>query len=246
MEAIKSGRSTIKFMIIMPWGRVGSNLLFSSIEDAAHGRKPRFANENFIAIKDPKQQIEWTREFYGRADGFDLVGTKQNIFSVRNLEDMGNLLADIGVRLIRMRRANLVKVAISQLRAELYAERNLALRGFSTWGVRQGQEPLGPVVLKPQRFLRAVARARDADALLAQFAPAVATIETEYREIQADPSGVTARVCEWLGMTVEEEVVPTFIKATPDDLSLAVPNLDELRAALRASPLAHLDPMFDE
>ena len=246
MEAINSGRAPIKFMIMMPWGRVGSNLLFSSIEEAAHGRKPRFANENFIAIKDSEQQIEWTREFYGRVDKFDLLGTKQNISSVQNREDMGSLLADIGVWLIRMRRANLVKVAVSQLRAELYAERNLALRGVPTWGVRQGYEPLGPVILRPQRFLRAVARAKDADDLLSRFAPPVATFDIEYRDIQCDPGGVTARVCEWLGMTVEQEIVPTFVKATPDDLALAVPNLDELRAALRASPLAHLHPMFDE
>jgi hypothetical protein len=245
METTRGDRPTVKFMIMMPWGRVGSNLLFSNIGQAVRQRRRRLANENFIKLKEGVRQSDWVRQFYGDAQDFDVVGSKQNILSVRRPDALSDVLVENEVRLIRMRRDNIVKVAISQLRAELYAERTRAETGMAVWGVRRAQAPLGPTVLGPRRFLRVVAKAKEADGLLSRFAPPVATFDIEYEEFQANLDHLSKQVCEWLGLEVDEKIQPIYIKATPDDLATAVPNLEELRAALRASALADLDPMFD-
>ena len=246
MDVEGRGQPTTKFMILMPWGRVGSNLLFSNIRQVLRNRKARFANENFISLKQNEEQIEWMRQFYGGFDGFDVAGSKQNILSVRQTDALGDVLTKLDVRLIKMRRVNIVKVAISQLRAEIYAERSATQTGVPAWGVRYDQSPLESAPLKPQRFLNVATRARKADSLLSCFSPPVATFDIEYDDLQSNPEHVTTRVCEWLGVATEDKIQTAYIKGTPDNLALAVPNLDELRFALRASPLADLESMFDD
>lgn len=235
-----------KFMMLMPWGRVGSNLLFNNISQASRLKRRRFANENFNLLKDGERQLEWVSQFYGDDGGVDLIGSKQNMVSVRQPDGLARALAVLEVKLIRMRRRNIVKVAVSQLRAELYAERTRVQTGVAVWGVKADRTPLGPAELDPKKFLRVAGRALEADEKLVRFEPEVPTLNIEYEDIREDPGAVTARVCEWLGLDADQPIEPTYIKATPDDLALAVPNLSDLRAVLRASALFKLDSQFDE
>ncbi|MDQ2765166.1 MAG: hypothetical protein M3Y22_17325 [Pseudomonadota bacterium] len=234
------------FLIMMPWGRVGSNLLFNSIGQAAGLAPRRFVNENFNLLREPSEQLSWLRAFYTSINNPPLVGCKQNILSVGDRLALSALLAELAVPLIRLRRSNILKVAVSQLRAEIYAERSRVLTGVAVWGVRTDSEPMGPTVLNADRFLQVATRARQADAMLAEFSPDTPTLDVEYAQMCAGVDKVTEQVCEWLGLAVSRKTRPYFTKATPDDLASAVPNLADLRRALARSPLAELDGMFDE
>jgi len=234
------------FLIMTPWGRVGSNLLFNSIGQVVGATSRKFVNENFNLLRDAAAQLAWTRAFYTDKEGPPLIGCKQNILSVGDREALGELVADLGVPLIRLRRANILKVAVSQLRAEIYAARSRERTGVAAWGVRSDSEPLGPVELDAGRFLRVASHARRADDLLARFSPATRTLDLEYRQLQGGDNQAAEQVCGWLGLSVTQKARPFFTKATPDDLAAAVPNLTNLREALAASPLADLDAMFDE
>ncbi|MEO8927810.1 MAG: hypothetical protein ABI306_11680 [Caulobacteraceae bacterium] len=234
------------FLIMMPWGRVGSNLLFNSIGQAVGPIARKLANENFNRLRDADAQLAWAREFYTTPDNPPLVACKQNILSIADPGKLSDLLAELAVPLIRIRRENILKVAVSQLRAELYAEQSLALTGVRVWGVRSGREPLGPASLDPERFVQVAVHARRADEMLAAFSPATRTLDIEYGQLREGGDDVAERVCDWLGLEVAKKARPAFAKATPDDLAIAVPNLADLRQALARSPLAELDAMFDE
>ena len=235
-----------KFWMMIPWGRVGSNLLLNNIKQMVGSGRCTLINENFNVMPSIETQLAWIGDFYGASTDLDLVGCKQSILSVGALDRVGSLLADLGIALIRVRRANFVKVAISQLRAELFAEKSLLEIGAAKWGVRHGREPLGPAPLDPNRFLEIAALARSTDDLLAGFTPKTPTLDIEYRQLQADSVQVARAACEWLGLSVSRSAKPAFVKATPDDLDAAVPNLRSLREALSESPLHDLAPMFDE
>ncbi|MGI8839808.1 MAG: hypothetical protein ACR2F8_03340 [Caulobacteraceae bacterium] len=234
-----------RFLIMMPWGRVGSNLLFNSIGQIVGPIPRKFANENFNTLRDADAQLAWARAFYDGEDRPPLVGCKQNVLSVGDPARLSDLLAELSVSLIRLRRHNIVKVAVSLLRAQIYAAQSRARTGVAVWGVRSDSEPLGPTPLNTAQFIEVAARANEADAMLARFAPATPTLDVEYGQLRDGGVGLAEQVCDWLGLPVSRQARPYFTKATPDDLASAVPNLASLREALAASPLRELDWMFD-
>jgi hypothetical protein len=234
------------FMIMMPWGRVGSNLFLNSLGQAVGSIERKLVNENFNLLRDPDAQLAWTRAFYTDEGGPPLIGSKQNILSVGDRDKMSDLLAELAVPLVRLRRENLLKVAVSQLRAEIYAERSLARTGHRVWGVRTDHEPLGPEPLDAKRFLHVATHARRADDMLNAFSPATRIMDIEYRQLGMGGDQVVEAVCAWLGLAAVRKARPAYVKATPDDLARAVPNLASLREALRDSPLRDLEWMFDE
>lgn len=235
-----------KFWMLIPWGRVGSNLLLNNLKQIVGSERCSLINENFSIAQSVKAQLSWVRDFYGSQTHLALIGCKQNIRSVVAPRRLAQLLEDMGVALIRLRRDNYVKVAISQLRAELYAKRSVAQSGVARWGVRHGREPLEPAPLDPGRFLKGVGLAKHTDSLVVRFRPDVPTLDLEYRQLQAGSDHVAADVCRWLGLSVSQPATPAFIKATPDNLEEAVPNLPVLREALSRSSLRDLAYMFDD
>lgn len=235
-----------KFWMMIPWGRVGSNLLLNNLKQIVGADNCSLINENFSVDQPVKAQLSWVRDFYDAPTSFALIGCKQNIRSVASRRRLASLLEDRGLALIRLRRDNYVKVAISQLRAELYAKRSVAQSGVAKWGVRTGREPLESAPLDPKRFIRSVALAKHADGLLARFRPDVPTLDLEYGQLQTSSDQVAADVCQWLGLAVSRPATPAFVKATPDNLEEAVPNLPHLREALGHSTLRDLAPMFDD
>ncbi len=158
-------------MIMTPWGRVGSNLLLNSFGQLI-GRIPRrLVNETLNRFPGADDQLAWIRAFYTVDDGAPLVGSKQNILALADRERVGGLLAELEISLIRLRRDNLVKVAVSQLRAEIYAQRSKSETGVAAWGVRPNRQPLGPETLDPARFVQVAADARRAGEWLRVISP---------------------------------------------------------------------------
>lgn len=234
-----------KLLVLMPWGRVGSNLLVMMLQDSLPDGSVKFANEPIIRQKRAELQTAWLEtHFAAAAPDLALVACKS---SIRATADIGQLARDcerLGLSLLRHRRINLVKVAVSVLRARLYAERTKGPDGRCHWGVLRGASPLPPVALDPDAFVSALRNAGRADDTLAQFAPACPTFDLTYAELQADPRKATRRVLDWLGLAATREARPRFVKATADDLAKAVPNLDELRRAAGAAGLERYDGMF--
>lgn len=233
--------------IIMPWGRVGSNLLVAQLRDSLPSDATKIVNEPLNVVKDADEQLDRVREFYaGHDEVTQLVASKHGLKAILDPKRFGQFFEQLGMHVLRHRRDNLVKVAVSQQRAELYAKHSAENEGKAMWGVRRGKKPLGPVDLDPDGFVAALETTVAAQEKFDAFHPDCSTYDLEYETLKADPVAVGRDVLRWLGLEPRREIELRFDKATPEKLSDAVPNLDALRRASAKAGFGHLDAQFDE
>lgn len=245
------------FAILMPWGRVGSNLVVSVLgEQAGIGiaNEPTTAlasrhrdqpDGRFLADRD---QIAYLRAFPDIA-GFGtkvppgpLLGMKLSHRSLISPYTAHAVLAERGFRIVAMYRDNHIKTAISQIRAEMRAQAG----SKDAWSVSRRSRPPGPMRV---RVALALARARTcADNArlmrdyLAHFHPE-GRIDIRYEDLNAEPHDTIRRIAAHVGVTLPSGFVLPHRKATEDDLSRSVTNWDEVRAAFADSEFAGLlDP----
>jgi hypothetical protein len=158
---------------------------------------------------------------------------------------LGTLLAERGCFLVRQRRENLVKVAVSHLRGQIYADLMKKRSGKPLWGVPRGERPLPPQPLDPRRFARLLLSVAQADEALMRFAPDCPIRDIVYEDLKQDPKRILHELLSWLELPAQRPPEILYSKATPDKLADAVPNLEELRTAARNVGLGDLDAMFD-
>jgi hypothetical protein len=225
-------------MIVMPWGRVGSNLVLAGIQRRArrsYGAEGfDIANEPLNRIKGSDAQMGWLREHYAERDGLFLVGSKQ---AVRAMTDPTTIAAEcrtLDVQLILMHRRNLVKAAVSQMRAEQYAEKTLMETGRAQWGVRPGSDGLGPSAIDPDELLERVEIMDQATHALFDVFGRHPHLSVAYEEILADAHATIDRV----SMALELHLAPielAFQKATSSALRDDVTNFGQIEERLAAS-----------
>lgn len=243
----RSRTSPARLAVIMPWGRVGSNLLMAQLRDSFPSRATRISNEPLNLIKGRKEQSRWMHSFYSEASEDELlVASKHGLLAIEDVDDFAGLCEMLNICVLRHHRRNLIKVAVSQQRAELYATRSAEQDGKAQWGVLKGKAPLGAVALDPGIFVETLCRVAAAQEKFDAFAPDCPTYELEYETLRSDPLGTGRDVMRWLGLEPQREIALRFDKATPDRLVDAVPNLDTLRAAAAGAGFADFEPMFDE
>lgn len=227
----------IRFIVLMTWGRVGSNLVMNII--AQHGPS-KLANETFNSIKSVEEQLSWYRDFYELASGRPtkpLIGSKQNVLALSDPEVMRQRFLDDGIRVIRMRRDNLVKATISQIRAEQYAAKTKEETGKALWAVHKGQTGLGPSTIDVNLMLRRIEIMKRAQDALSSFS-SMGALDLEYEEINGSLDGVIERVRGFLKLDAKRPVKVNFEKATSDNLAEAVVNFDEVKRSLAGTQYA--------
>jgi hypothetical protein len=224
-----------RFIILMQWGRVGSNLLMSMISQLGPAK---LANERLNTLKGESEQIAWYHDFYEFANSepsCSLISAKENILAITNPVPFTQMLLDHDVKVIRMRRDNLVKAAVSQIRGEQYAAVTKAQTGVARWGVRKGQSALGRTMIDPDLLLKRIEMMERAHTALERVLPPMNALDIEYEEINRDVAGVVRRVKSWLNIQGDRALKVPFEKATPDDLADAILNFDEVRQRLSES-----------
>ena len=227
----------VRFMLLMPWGRVGSNLLFAILRQSA---KMKLANESLNAIRTAEEQAAWFDAFYETDSAQPsqvFIGSKQNMLAIRDDAGLAARLRAAKVRVVRLRRADLVRAAVSQIRAELYAEKTGAETGERLWAVRKGMTPLSASTIDPELLLKRIAIMEAADARLMRAFDPAEVLDVEYEDVNASLDGVVQRVRDYLGVPQAPYNVP-YVKATPDRLEDAIANHDEVLAKLRGTPYA--------
>lgn len=228
----------LRFAILMPWGRVGSNLVMNII---AQSGPTKLANETFNTIKGEAEQLAWYREHYelgAETPSKPVIGCKQNVLSISDPRGLGQAMLRDGIKVVRMRRDNLVKVAVSQIRGRIYADEARQRIGRPKWALHKNDTPLGPISVDPgllQARLKAAERAHGA---LMDMFRSEDVLDIEYDEINTRLAAVVHRLRDWLRLENSPEFKVAYKKATPDDLRAAVTNFDELSAALAGTPYA--------
>lgn len=223
-----------RFLIAMPWGRVGSSLLAAILSRSLRDQRLRMSIETLTDNEawSADEQLAWARRHYaldGPAGDVTHIGAKESALAMRDPAAFTDLCARHGIRVVRMRRANVVKAAISQIRAEAYA------RATGSWSVPAGATGLGPSHIDPGVLRERIARMDRADRLLMDLFDGCAIHEVEYDDLQRDLAGVVRRVRDFLGIEQRPYSVP-HEKATADDLAAAVENHAEIVASLRGTP----------
>jgi len=215
----------------MPWGRVGSNLLMNLIGQAKI--KKKLNSEKLNQLKTAEEQVVWMREFYefDQIPDVRLIGSKQNVLSMRDIAVIANLARAERLHLIRMRRDNFVKAAVSQMRAEEYAQRTLHDTGTARWAVRPEDPRPESGRIDPSILLRRVRMMHDQQLRMLNWFGSLEGIDIEYDELRCNLHEIYTRVAGYLGLPSALPSVQ-FIKATPDNLQAAVTNYAEILSVL--------------
>lgn len=232
MSDSRSNRPTVRYLILMPWGRVGSNLLVNLIQQQSPGK---FSNERLNSLSDEVHQREWYSQFFevGTLSGSKpMIGAKENILKFKNLDWLSGFMSSNEVRLIRMRRDNLVKAAISQIRAEAYAKHTAEVSGTAMWAVKAGEQPLGAIRIEPSILMQRIGMMKAANTALTSFQSGIC-LDIEYQMLNQSIDRVVDEVCRFLSIGPKRPYRIPYEKATPESLEDAVENFTEIATFLK-------------
>lgn len=244
--------SVDNFAIIMPWGRVGSNLVVSVL---GQNCRVSIANEPTTGIRSrnrdlrssfavDRDQLAYLRGFpdqkaIGPASRkLPLRGVKLSHRSFVSPMSAYAVLREKGFRIVAMDRDNHLKTAISQIRAE---QRAKAGDQPGAWSVPRDAAAPGASTIPPDLALR---RARAFAGASAQMHDYLAhffgddLLKIRYEDLNVDPKPVIFSIARYLGLDLDKGFDLPHQKATDDDLSRSVSNWDEVRAVFADSEFA--------
>lgn len=249
MAVSNNGR---RFVLLMPWGRVGSNLVAATlasspdirIDNEPTTRIRTFGERDGVPKEDQAQQQLAELETFLAEDPDDMRAAGLKL-SYRSLIEPRVYLAHLrtaAVPLVLMTRKNHLKCAVSQLRARVRAGAE-STPWQSPWAVRAQEPKPGPVEIDPVETVRL---AKLFERLHAETLKAVRRVygddwlSVEYAELAASPKSVIGRICDWTGLDRPETEDLPHRKATSDDLSEDVLNYTELASAAEAAGFADM------
>lgn len=253
-RAKKEKAATRFFVILMPWGRVGSNLITMTLAASKNieidnepstrlntlGRREGWSSERIA-----ERQLEHLSTFHRiHRDKVSAAGLKLSHRSLIAPGDYMNRLIELGFFPIIMVRKNFLKCAVSQMRALARVE---ALRGRSQnwnspWAVGRTEPKPGPIPIDPSEAIRLTGEfEKHHHALIATSRAAFGqgTMQIEYRELASDPGATIRKIYGALELTSPRRVRVPHRKATSDLLSEDIPNYTEFADAIHAAGLGH-------
>lgn len=224
--------------VILFQARSGSTFLISTLdrhpEIQAHG-------EILVGMDAHRQRTKALgvlRPDDAFATGIKAVGLKCKFHDISDFGSFGEMLQEIGARVIFLYRQNSVKRAVSMLNAIRLEEAT----GF--WNLHKEEDRLGPFTVDPNDF---DVRLRKMDASLSRDRDQVESLELPtltltYEDILKDIGTTTSRILPFLGVS-DQPIKGRTLKTTSDDLRLVIANFDDLRSRYVGTCY---ESMFDE
>ena len=204
----------VRFVILFP-GRTGSSFLVSAL--ASH---PQVLVEGEQLVRrDSTRQRDWLRSYLDlpRPPAVHAVGFKTKLKDVADLEGFSHALRSRRVRVLALRRRNLVKLAVSTLNAKRIHD------ATGRWNLRGSDAALSPLAVQPDDLAHAIegcaAAQREVDDYTARLG--LETLVLEYEDLLADEAAWLDRVARFLGVE-PRPLRGTVEKATSDDLRIAL------------------------
>jgi hypothetical protein len=136
-----------------------------------------------------------------------------------------SLLATSGLKVVHLRRENLLGRFVSWLQA----------RETDRWDVREGATaPKAPkVTVDPAEMVRDFLATREEQSKLEHQIAGHQVFDITYERLSAEPAGEAARVCEFLGVPAFDGFAVKYKKTGAKDLRDAVENYEEIAELLR-------------
>ena len=250
-----SDPATVFFVILMPWGRVGSNLVSTTLNRT---RGVTVNNEPTTRIRteghrDGLSLADMAAQQTAQLDAF--VETHRGVTAVAGLKLSHRSLVEpkpyllrireYGFRPVIMTRRNHLKTAVSQLRAQDRANQ-AATEWKSPWAVRTEEPKPGPTAIDIEEAIRLTALFAKMEKSLERSIKAVFNgtgLRIEYAELAADPAATMVAIFDYLDLAVPHSFDLTYRKATSDTLSDDICNFTDFKKAAVAAGYSHfLEP----
>lgn len=190
-------------------------------------------------------QMARARECWnGPAAGAQAVGFKTKVRDLLDIEPLKSEIESADVRLIMMKRANLVKQAVSRVRAMALYERHQSGGQGGQWNLTNDADRPGPTQIPLPEFDAMLQLVEYDERVLEATCDYIRAqrLDLEYNDLLVDRERWFRSVFDFL----EIEAIPlesSFKKNTSDDLSESIANFDELRAHYLGT---RFEQMFDE
>lgn len=225
--------------VVLFQGRAGSTFLIEAL-----GSHPNIIarGESLIALREggAEAQNEWTREFFTRerSESCGAIGFKTKLVDVVNPTSFASVLEEAGCRIVHLHRANVVKQAISWIRADVLFART------ADWNVYDRAQKLPPTSIPMHEFLGRFEVLERGAHELEQYVHALRlpVCTVSYEQLLVEPEQEFRRLLPFLGV-LDRPLRSTCLKNTEDDLRRVVTNFAELRAQLAGTPY---ESMCDE
>lgn len=212
-------QNATRFLILFP-GRTGSSWLVDGLS-----RHPSVRVEGEVLVgRSASEQSELFDRLLGTRAGNKASGFKTKMKDVADDDLLRRCILDHDVLVILMRRADLLRLALSRINARRLYE------ATGAWNVRAGRSPMGDAEISVEELDAALAECEEEVRSLDSF---VSSLEVEpkvieYASIIDSPESVLDAVQEWIGVKVRS-LAPAVVKNTSQDLTRAVSNFDRLR-----------------
>lgn len=221
--------------------RDGSTYLISLLQSHP---SVRTLFERFAVLRQQgataEAQLSWARSYLrppliGRHAA---IGFKTKLVDVLDPDGFAALVQSEGIKVIHMRRRNLVKAVISRINARRLYE------ATGNWNLYRSADQMPAMPIDPAEFDLFLREREEADQSLAAYVRglAVPALPVEYESLLSDRDGVMSEVSAFLNIRVAAVTAKT-LKNTRDDLREVVENFDALRARYAGTPYFQ---MFDE
>ena len=241
LRAIGVTRDPKNFFIVLFEGRTGSSYLIDKLN-----KHPNIAayGEMLDSLRDEtdagRLQLEKIRHnFYlGYRRPIESVGFKTKLTVIGDPTGLGQLIDNEHVRIIHLRRRNLVKLAVSSLAAARLHDRT------GQWNLFDENDRLKPFHIGYQEFNDRLQYKISVNQTLDKFIAGlhVPVIRLYYEDMLTDEDSYFRKLYKFLDIP-DIACISNIKKNVPDDLKQLVLNVDELKEHYSGTELYK---MFDE
>ena len=228
-KSLFGGESRRPFIVLFP-GRTGSSWLVDALsQHPAIG----IEGEILVGATEAEERAHLQRLFGTRsrlARGF-----KTKLKDVVDQDGLAEAIGRYDVKVMRMHRADVLRLAISRIRASHLH------RQSGRWNASGAAAPLAAGPIEASELQRSLEINEDEVRAIDRFIERLGrpVFDLEYAEILASPSAVLARAQRWLEVP-ERELAGSVVKNTGEDLTTVVTNLEELRRQMVDGPWASI------
>ena len=204
----------VRVLVVMPLGRVGSNLLTAYLGGF---KRSLGQHEGLQYGQSAAEQRQLLAEFFAcpDADSPRLIFWKQNVRSLADPAAIESLAGELGVSVICMFRKDIVRMAVSHLRARSYARKTALETGQELWGLPTGEQQLGPTPIDIGELDRLIVRHEAMTERLANLFLQCRHLDIEYADLAADIPATMGRVSDFLGIETMAFSPPASRKRRP-------------------------------
>ena len=235
---IQFHRDQVRLFVLLFQGRVGSSYLTEALSSHL---EIKMLDESFRRHrKTASIQLKAMREFLTPPllGSYRAIGFKIKLYDVGDHKGFAELLKEERVYIIHMSRRNMVKQAVSWIRASRLYD------ATGDWNLYKDADRLAALTIDPAEFRTRLEQLEKRERVLRDYVMSLElpTLSLYYEDLFVDKRNTIDLVLPFLGVQ-PQPVEGAALKNTSDDLRQAIENFDELRSLYTGTPY---EAMFDE